>query len=143
MKWRIAGAMKDTGKDVELMIDAATPSAAEQAAREMGLYVARIEAVIEPPPTAPNAGIAAGAQPGTDPKPTVIEKTSKKIKRRMLACAALALMGPPSCMYGVDLRQDAGTEWAGELYMTAGTLMFLGGVIGFVVTKLQAWWHHG
>lgn len=64
MKFEIKGANRDTGDEMSVIIEASTPSAAEEQANQMNILVERIE-VVSPAPTAvtaPVGNVAPGAK---------------------------------------------------------------------------------
>jgi predicted nucleic acid-binding Zn ribbon protein len=67
--------------------------------------------------------------------PVVIERTGKRYKRNMLSSALAAFLG----LLGMVL---AGSAHIPSLGFLSG-LLFLGGLVAFVVARISAWWHHG
>lgn len=136
MRYSVFGADRETGEEVTIIVEAATPSAAEDAAYRRGLLVQRLDLVDASmaPPTTPQAPVFTGQR-----APTVIEKTSKEWKKWMLFFGLLFVMSIPTCMAGG--AQDHHGD--GQIFFMFGTLMFVVGGVGFVVAKVMAWWHHG
>ncbi len=69
-----------------------------------------------------------------DDTPVVIEKTSKARKQHMLnglMISGLGILG--AILFSSAIPQIAGV-WG---------LMIIGGIIYFIIAKIQAWWHHG
>ncbi len=88
MLYRIVGAHRETGADMDVVVEAATPSAAEEAAGQMNLMVERIELVSSPPEP------PARAQPATAPAVHVVQRppsaTGGRFGKASLLLAALS-----------------------------------------------------
>lgn len=66
---------------------------------------------------------------------TPIEITGKKWKRLQLLCALAILSGIIICGFGTTL------EGSGVLFF--GAFLSIGGLVGYFLVKVAAWWHHG
>jgi len=60
-------------------------------------------------------------------KPTVIEKTSKKLKGQQLIAVGITIIG------FIFIFSTP----------TFGALAFFGGLIYFIIVRVVAWWEHG
>ena len=132
-EWIVYGADPQTGESLSLIVSAATPSAAEDAAYRRGLLVQRVDiapatapAPASPaPPTAPASGVYGGSSPR---ETVLIEQTSKEWKAGMLIGGVGMALGMLGCV-------------AGEI--AGGTMIFWGSALVYVVSRLTAWWRHG
>lgn len=68
-------------------------------------------------------------------KPVVIEQTSKKYKRQMVISGYCAAVG--------FFMTIVGTGSDIPFLIQIGSLMTIGGIIGVIVARMSAWWHHG
>jgi hypothetical protein len=148
VKFRITGAHRETGDEMDLVIDAATPSAAEERANGMGVLIERIE--LETTPTAPAATPAADMAP-PQPVPQVVQpvqytmpppahqpvpqKTAKIWKALQLFGGLLMVGGCPAGIIGA-------TRGATEIG-AVGVVAFLVGLFFYVGARIAAWWFHG
>ena len=64
-----------------------------------------------------------------------IEKTGKRFKGQMLVAVGLVIFGPITCMAGAGGESTTGAG--------IGMLMFFGGLVLFIATRVRTWWHHG
>jgi hypothetical protein len=63
-----------------------------------------------------------------------IEKTGKQFKLAMVLFTLLWIVGAVTCAAGVSSHSSA-QGW--------GVVMVVVGLLGFVVTRIRAWWAHG
>lgn len=61
MKYRILGAERQTGDDVDMIIEAPTRGAAEAKAHRMNVLIERVEVLLEPPPATGHVPTRPGA----------------------------------------------------------------------------------
>ena len=156
MRYRVTGAHRETGKVVDLTLEASTPSGAEEQANQMGVMIEHIEVDAPPvaaPPAAPRAdslaeqaaqqiarapsGRAVVVRPAKEVQ--TIEKTGKRWKLLILFGTILMISGLTSCILGSAEATDS-TETAS---LGTGFLLFFGGFAIAVIGKFGAWWHHG
>lgn len=129
MKWRVLGAHRDDGKDVEIVVECPTPSGAEERARQLGLYVSSIVPVIA---AAPASTAVSNNDHGVRVKagrPVMVEMTSKAHKRQMLIGMIIFGSGVVLCftIIGIPLGAPA----------------MVVGIVYFVIARICAWWDHG
>lgn len=90
---------------------------------------------VQPPPAqraAPPVQYAA-------PPVQTIERTSKTLKGQVLASVLLLICGMfTTCVSTAIARETHGAGGVAQL----GLLMFLGGLVWFIVTRIRIWWHH-
>lgn len=156
MRYRVTGAHRETGEAVDLTLEAATPSAAEDQANQMGVMIERIE--VDAPPVAtppltlpPNSLVEQAAQQiarAPSGRPVVvrpakevqtIEKTGKRWKVLILFGTILMISGLTSCI----LRSAEATESSDTASLGLGLLLFFGGFTIAIIGRFGAWWHHG
>lgn len=115
-KYRVRGASIETGREVEVVVEAAHALAAqERANRDLRIAVSEVD-INEA------AGIAGHV---------TIERTSKKIKARMVAYPLIAMLG-----FALMLAPS-------RLIWIPGLLLLAVGIAGWIRARFQAWWHHG
>jgi len=136
MRWRIIGASRYNLDDTEIVVEAGTKTAAEGQARQCGVLVEKIERASDNTPT--TSPLSSSLRPAIDvhvkqDRPILTERTSKRFKKGMLVCGLLAIGGCTMIMASA----------ADGPQMILGGLLFWGGVLGFIVYRLSAWWHHG
>lgn len=144
-RYVVTGASLTTGRDVRIVLEAATPMAAMEQAQELKIAVSGMD--IEP---AQQATAPAGwpttvqAQPVTGH--VTIEKTSKPIKRAKVWSMVVAIGGvilmcasPTVAPRHVPGQPD---EYAMAL-MGVGILMAIIGVASLVYWNIKGWWNHG
>lgn len=112
--FRVHGALAATGVNTSLVIEAYTPEQAQETARAQGVLASSIEHIAD----GPGEG---GARVQT------IERTAKKWKSGMLWMGLTFLLG-------------VAVAFAGE---PMGVTIALIGLIGYLVVRGMAWWHHG
>lgn len=143
-KWVIEGASLETGQDVRVVIDAATPQQVTDMAKTMRIAVRRVD-IDREPPRAPR--IEDVHVPPHQTRPVVIEQTSKKHK-------LLMLIGGLSCVGGIVgvfvfpfIAAQTPRDPVGQVFGQVGTLVSLlaipGGAVTYIVARVTAWWNHG
>lgn len=113
--FRVHGALAATGVNTSLVIEAYTPEQAQETARAQGVLASRIEHIADGP------GESDGRRVQT------IERTAKKWKSGMLWMGLTFLLG-------------VAIAFAGE---PAGISIAIIGLVGYLVVRGMAWWHHG
>ena len=140
MRFKIYGANKDTAEDVEVIIEANTPSAAQEKANQLNLMVERIEVADLPAPIARPIQQMTQATQLTPPvvvRPVqmvqTIEKTGKTIKFCMMLSVVAIAVG-----IGIALgfSDDPTTR-------NGGISIFCLGFWGYILCRVFAWWYHG
>jgi len=156
MRYRVTGAHRETGEAVDLTLDAATPSAAEEQANQMGVMIEHIEVdappVAIPPPAPLPAGLVEQAAQQIPRAPSgrpvvmrpakevqTIEKTGKRWKLLKLVGGLSMIGGVGSCIIASAETTDP-TEAGPPLISMA---LFFGGLAVMLFAKFGAWWHHG
>ncbi|MCP4248098.1 MAG: hypothetical protein GY778_13710 [bacterium] len=150
MKFRIIGAARETGAAVDLIIDAPTPSAAEEQANAMGVLIERIE--LDAPAAAPVAS-PQHDMPPPQQAPQVVQpvhytiappahqsvqttqKTAKTWKALQLFGGLLIVGGCPTAIIG--------TSGTTPEIGAAGVVALLVGLVCYVGARIAAWWFHG
>jgi hypothetical protein len=124
MKFRIIGAERQTGAEVSKVIEAPTPSAAEDRAHQMGVMVERIEMEAPPPVVAAPVPVARRAPPRVQ----TVEQTSKRWKGLQVIGVCLIPLG---CLASVAIAPEIGFG------------LGMVGLAVYVYGRMAAWWHHG
>ncbi len=144
MQYRVIGAIRATGQDCEVVLDALTASAAEETANGLGIMVEQVadnsppaprDSVSSPPlrqlavaNRVPVQRVPSARAPVANRLPVMtIEKTSKSWKAMLLLFVLLILAGLVALIGDSD---------------HARTLLGMG-ILGIIVTKTLIWWHHG
>jgi hypothetical protein len=121
MQYHIVGAKRDTGEDVDIVLDAATPSGAEEQANQLNIMVEKLEPT--PPTTSQILPIA------IPPAIQTIEKTGKGWKGLMLLCVFCMGLGVLALCAG----DSSGT----------GVMLIMVGLVVYILASIGAWWEHG
>lgn len=79
----------------------------------------------------PNCGAPVGGNPGR-PLAT-IQQTSKALKGQILAAVCMMLLGIGACCVSGPYEQAGGI----------GVLLAVGGLIWWIILRVEVWWHHG
>lgn len=128
-KFVVRGASMDTGRLIEVVLDAPNALAAQERANH-DLRIAVSEVDVEP--ARPEyLRLPMPDQAGRPPTPVLVEQTSKHWKMLMLVfggafCLGFVLILTPTFIGGL-----------------VGMFLLLGGGIGYAVARIAAWWHHG
>jgi hypothetical protein len=69
-----------------------------------------------------------------------IEKTGKSLKMQQLLSLGFILLGFTILAAVVAGREPGNTEVSSAA--SVGSLMFVGGLVWRVVTRIRVWWHH-
>lgn len=97
----------------------------------------RPAAVPRPPPPTPRAAPPPAVLIAAPPVQT-IERTSKALKGQVLASALLAIAG----MFMTCATRAAPAQDRIPAIGQFGALLFVGGIVWFIVTRIRIWWHH-
>jgi hypothetical protein len=83
--------------------------------------------------------VAAPSAPRAAPHVQTIERTSKTLKGQIVASVLLVFTGVlTTCGGMVVARETEGGSGAAQI----GLLMFVGGTVWFIATRIRIWWHH-
>lgn len=139
MRFRIVGTDAATNKPVELTLDAADEAAARAEASKRKVIAVRVE-------PAPDA-----ASPARSPEPLLvriepghvqlIERTAKRWKGLLLVSLLVLTFGAVIGGYFL-LRSPRSLAHPPALAWIGGAAALIG-LMGVVIARLGAWWHHG
>jgi hypothetical protein len=97
------------------------------------------------PPQQPAITVAVVPSPSAAPMPVrghvTIEKTSKSLKLQQLLGLACILSGLVIVAAAASAKEPGSQE--PNPAITVGSLLFVGGLVWRIVTRLRIWWHHG
>lgn len=71
------------------------------------------------------------------------ERTGKKWKTQMLGAAAMMFAGVMLGLFGGEVHLTGKLADYGTIIRPAGWLLFVGGLLGWLIARLGAWWNHG
>jgi len=142
MRFLIRGADRQTGRDIEISIDAASVDEAETRATDAGVLVATVHLVdrADPPNREPPSGTITDTPRVPRARPVVIEQTSKSVKRWILIGGLVFAGGWITLPIAALARSGSIT---GAIIVLIGVGMILGGAGVYFVAKFNAWWRHG
>ena len=96
-------------------------------------------------PQQPTVTVAVVPALASQPMPVrghvTIEKTGKSLKMQQLLSFLCIVIGFGIAAIAIGTRQPGTTEISSAA--TWGSLMFVGGLVWRVVTRIRVWWHHG
>lgn len=98
-----------------------------------------------PAPQQPAITVAVVPAPASQPMPVrghvTIEKTGKSLKLQQLLSLLCIVIGFGIAAIAIGTRQPDTNEISSAAM--GGSLMFVGGLVWRVVTRIRVWWHHG
>lgn len=128
MRYRITALDRQTGRPVDLTLDAAGPEQAERLAAARGLDVASVRPE------------AAAPAPRAEPVVT-IQRTAKRWKSLVLVAVLIMLLG--AILAVIDITANfAYPDRIGDLAIP-GAIVFALGITTLLAARLLIWWHHG
>jgi len=134
MRYRITALDRQTGRPVELTLDAQGPEQAERLAAARGLDVASVR------PVAVTQEEAAPPAPADDGVVT-IQRTAKRWKFLVLIAVLIMLLG--AMLAVIDIAGNfAYPDRIGDLAIP-GAIVFALGIATLVLARVLIWWHHG
>ncbi len=140
MKYKIYGVSKESGKDVEIVLEGDTKEAAEKSAYDLNIlvYVQKTQIVSEvavnQPPVIVDQTTKRFSRVG-ETHVQVIEQTAKRFKMAILIGGAMFCLGFAGFLFNV-----VGSNLVPTL-LIFGFIVF--GSIIYFGARLLAWWHHG
>ena len=143
MKFKIYGVSRESGKDVEIVLEGDTKEAAEKSAYELNILVYAkktqkvSEVVVNQPPVIVDQTAKRFSRVGGT-HVQVIEQTAKRYKMAILIGGAMSYLGIAGLLFNLV---------GSNLQFRVPTLLIFG-LIGFGLfiyfgARLLAWWNHG
>ena len=110
-----------------------------------GLRVTSVAPAPPPVPVAPAITVAVTPSRIAAPMPVrghvTIEKTSKALKLQQLLGLLCIVIGLALVAIGASANKPGSTEI--NPIVPVGSLLFVGGLVWRIITRLRIWWHHG
>ncbi len=154
-KYLAKGALRATGEEVEVILEAVTPAQAELTVNDMGVVVESVEPAVADalpvvtarPATPPLQALAVATHQQTEynqPRPVTyvpamrqvqtIERTGKSWKACQLVGAIGLMISVGACMTSGGFDADGSEQY-----------IFLAGFSGllFIIGRVGGWWYHG
>ncbi len=147
MRFRVHGAVEETGEEVAVELLANSIGQARQKAFGMGLLVSRVEAIEDvhvTPPTTPFTTAVRDDPAGSPGRVTVIEQTAKVWKATQLIGVFVILVSFTVMAVMFATRTDGPSTVLGDLVKILSFLGFvIVGPIIYAIGRIGGWWHHG
>ena len=117
----------------------------QSASKIKGLAITQLPPAPPVAPQQPTITVAVVPAPASQPMPVrghvTIEKTGKSLKMQQLLSLLCIVIGFGIAAIAIGTRQPGTTEISSAAM--GGSLMFVGGLVWRVVTRIRVWWHHG
>ena len=136
MRFKVSGALKTTGEDVAVVVEAVDFRAAEAKANAMGLVVSLVL------PDEPGSQAVATDQSPVDTGEEVqtIEATGKRWKLFIMVGAVLIVVG--MIVGGASIATGYGGGLLNSFLQWAGIILFLVGFVLFIIGRIGKFWFH-
>ena len=136
MRFKVSGALKTTGEDVAVVVEAVDFRAAEAKANAMGIVVSLVL------PDEPGSQAVATDQSPVESGAAVqtIEATAKRWKLFIMVGAVLVVVG--MIVGGASIANGYGGGLLNSLWQWAGIILFLVGFVLFIIGRIGKFWFH-
>ncbi len=131
MKFQVSGALKQTGEDVSVTVEAGDYRTAEAKANAMGIVVSQVA----PDNAHSDSGAVSVSLETQTSTVQTIEATGKLWKLCILLGIVLLLIGVIAIVLSFDVDSVSWLQWVARGLFLLGLLLYIAGRIG-------KWWYH-